>query len=99
MALSDDCSDVAAAPMQNHAGLSGCSHTMGSTEKKVVVETNGSGVCLIDYDNDGWLDIFEINGQAYPSIPGAPRLLSGPCSSTTQPVQPGRDADSSTYRL
>ena len=38
------------------AGLSGWIHKMGVPEKKFIVETNGSGVCLVDYDNDGlWL--------------------------------------------
>ncbi len=34
---------------------------MGVPEKKFIVETNGSGVCLLDYFNDGWLDIFVAN--------------------------------------
>jgi hypothetical protein len=33
------------------AGLSGWVHKMGVPEKKFIVETNGSGVGLIDYDN------------------------------------------------
>ena len=39
------------------AGLSGWIHKMGVPEKKFIVEANGSGVCLVDYDNDGCLDI------------------------------------------
>ena len=34
------------------AGLSGWAHKMGVPEKKFIVEANGSGVCLVDYDND-----------------------------------------------
>jgi enediyne biosynthesis protein E4 len=30
--------------------------------KRFIVETNGSGVALIDYDNDGWLDAFVLSG-------------------------------------
>jgi hypothetical protein len=30
---------------------------MGTPEKTYILETVGSGVALIDYDNDGWLDI------------------------------------------
>jgi hypothetical protein len=32
------------------------------TTKKYLVETMGSGVALFDYDNDGLLDIFFVNG-------------------------------------
>jgi enediyne biosynthesis protein E4 len=32
------------------------------TEKKYLLETMGSGVALFDYDNDGRLDIFVVNG-------------------------------------
>ena len=34
---------------------------MGVPEKKFIVEANGSGVCRIDYDNDGWPDIYFTN--------------------------------------
>jgi hypothetical protein len=40
------------------AGLTHWTHKMGTPEKSYIVETKGSGVGLIDYDNDGWLDIF-----------------------------------------
>jgi enediyne biosynthesis protein E4 len=52
------------------AGLSGWTHRMGVPEKKFIVETNGSGVCLIDYDNDGWLDIYLVNGATFNSLDG-----------------------------
>src|SRR5690348_8659162 len=32
------------------------------TSKKYLIETMGSGVALFDYDNDGRLDIFAVNG-------------------------------------
>ena len=31
--------------------------------KKYIIEANGSGVALLDYDNDGWLDAFLVNGS------------------------------------
>jgi hypothetical protein len=34
------------------------------TSKKYLLETMGSGVALLDYDNDGLLDIFLVNGAA-----------------------------------
>ena len=42
----------------------------GDTTKKYILETTGSGVAFIDYDNDGWLDIFLVNGSSLePSAP------------------------------
>jgi hypothetical protein len=52
------------------AGLSGWIHKMGVPEKKFIVETNGSGVCLVDYDNDGWLDIYLVNGSTFSALDG-----------------------------
>jgi hypothetical protein len=44
------------------SGLGGWTHHMGTAEKPYIVEAVGSGVALLDYDNDGWLDIFLVNG-------------------------------------
>jgi len=52
------------------AGLSGWIHKMGSPAKNFIVETNGSGVCIIDYDNDGWPDIYLVNGATFDSLDG-----------------------------
>jgi len=52
------------------AGLSGWSHKMGVPEKTFIVETNGSGVGLLDYDNDGWLDIYLVNGSTFDALDG-----------------------------
>jgi hypothetical protein len=38
------------------------------TPNKNQPETMVSGLGLIDYDNDGWLDIYFINGAAIPSL-------------------------------
>ena len=35
----------------------------GSPEKKYLVETMTGGVCLIDFDNDGYLDVYVVNGS------------------------------------
>ncbi len=45
------------------AGLASWRHTMGTAKKSFIIEVNGSGVGLIDYDNDGWLDIYLVNGS------------------------------------
>lgn len=37
----------------------------GETTKKYIVEANGSGVAFVDYDNDGWDDIFLVNGTQF----------------------------------
>jgi hypothetical protein len=47
------------------AGLSNWQHVMGTPEKQFIIETVGSGVALLDYDNDGWLDIYLVNGSTY----------------------------------
>lgn len=38
-------------------------HTSGTPQKKYLVETMGSGVCLFDYDGDGLVDIYLVNGS------------------------------------
>ncbi|MGB7546328.1 MAG: CRTAC1 family protein [Terracidiphilus sp.] len=52
------------------AGLSAWKHTMGAADKKLIIDTNGSGVGLIDYDNDGWLDIYLLNGSTFNALDG-----------------------------
>ncbi len=52
------------------AGLGKWRHVMGTPQKKYILETDGSGVGLIDYDNDGWLDIYLVNGSTYKALEG-----------------------------
>jgi hypothetical protein len=52
------------------AGLSGWRHVMGGPEKTFILESNGSGVGLIDFDNDGWLDIYFVNGSTFKALDG-----------------------------
>ena len=35
----------------------------GATSKRYILETTGSGIALIDYDNDGLLDLFVLSGD------------------------------------
>jgi len=41
-------------------------HQAPHTSRKYLIETMGSGVALFDYDNDGRLDLFLINGAPFP---------------------------------
>ena len=52
------------------SGLDKFDHRSGTPEKKSIIETPGSGVALLDYDNDGWLDIYLLNGSTVPALKG-----------------------------
>jgi enediyne biosynthesis protein E4 len=52
------------------AGLTQWRHVMGTSKKKFILETVGSGVGLLDYDNDGWLDIYLVTGSTYDAMAG-----------------------------
>jgi hypothetical protein len=52
------------------AGLTVWHHTMGTPQKTFIIETTGSGVALLDYDHDGWLDIYLVNGSTYEAYNG-----------------------------
>jgi hypothetical protein len=52
------------------SGLATWHHTMGTPQKTFILETVGSGVGLIDYDNDGWMDIYLVNGSTYDALSG-----------------------------
>ncbi|WP_158750052.1 CRTAC1 family protein [Acidobacterium sp. S8] len=52
------------------SGLSGWRYASGNSAKAYIVESLGSGVALLDYDNDGWLDIYLVNGMTYTAMSG-----------------------------
>jgi hypothetical protein len=52
------------------SGLGSWAHRMGNPDKRYIIETDGSGVGLLDYDNDGWLDIYLVNGSTYEALAG-----------------------------
>ncbi|HTK96132.1 MAG TPA: hypothetical protein VL382_10905, partial [Terriglobales bacterium] len=37
--------------------------TCGGAEKRYIMESMCGGVAFFDYDNDGWTDIFLVNGS------------------------------------
>jgi len=41
----------------------------GKETKKYITETTGTGVAIFDYDNDGWPDIFIVNGTTLEGSP------------------------------
>jgi len=52
------------------SGLDKFHHRSGSPEKSTILDAPGSGVALIDYDNDGWLDIYLLNGSTAAAMRG-----------------------------
>jgi len=46
--------------------------TVFGSEKRnrFLMETTGCGVAFLDYDNDGWLDIFFVNGTRFEAVSG-----------------------------
>jgi hypothetical protein len=51
------------------AGLMAKTEDGGEKAKKFIIETTGSGAAFIDYDNDGWPDIFLMNGTTLEGFP------------------------------
>jgi hypothetical protein len=51
------------------AGLTDSVVFGGVDTKKYIIETTGTGVAIFDYDNDGWPDIFIVNGTSLNAPP------------------------------
>ena len=65
-----DGAPVVFADITKLAGLDKFLHRSGSPDNKTILETMGSGVALLDYDNDGWLDIYLLNGSTVGALKG-----------------------------
>jgi hypothetical protein len=51
------------------SGLNAKTTYGGEHKNKYLLETTGCGVAFYDYDNDGWLDIFLVNGTRLEGFP------------------------------
>src|SRR5215216_3340590 len=43
-------------------------HRAGTPEKRYLPDTASGGVALFDYDNDGWLDVYLVNGSTVEAL-------------------------------
>ena len=63
------------------AGITVRNTNGGVDSKRYIIESTGSGVAILDYDRDGWPDIFLVNGTNLPSA-----RASTPASGKDQPT-------------
>jgi enediyne biosynthesis protein E4 len=68
LAQSDDLG-VTFVNIARESGLNAKTIFGGEHKNKYLLETTGCGVAFYDYDNDGWLDIFLVNGTRLESFP------------------------------
>src|SRR5437867_6984263 len=53
------------------SGLGSFKHVSGSPLKNYIIEATGSGCAFLDYNNDGWLDVFLVNGSTLEALRGS----------------------------
>jgi len=61
--------DVSFVNVARESGLNVKTVFGGEHKNKYLLETTGCGVAFYDYDNDGWLDIFLVNGSRLEGFP------------------------------
>lgn len=52
------------------AGLASFRFVSGTAAKDYIIEASGSGCAFLDYDNDGWQDIYLLNGATLEALRG-----------------------------
>jgi enediyne biosynthesis protein E4 len=52
------------------AGLGNFRSVHGTIAKDYIIEITGAGCAFVDYDNDGWLDIYLVNGSTVNALRG-----------------------------
>ena len=55
--------------MAQKAGLTAANVFGGKSTSTYILESTGTGVAIFDYDNDGWPDIFIVNGTTVSGFP------------------------------
>jgi hypothetical protein len=58
------------------AGLNAVTIFGGKDSNKYLLETTGCGIAFLDFDNDGWLDIFQVNGTTLEGFPKGQEPIS-----------------------
>src|SRR5260370_38002083 len=72
------------------AGLKGIT-VCGRQRKTSIVEVNGTGLCWLDYNNDGLLDLYVVNGGTMEDLEAEERGGGG--APTKNPWPHKRDGD------
>ncbi|HYM06852.1 MAG TPA: CRTAC1 family protein [Terriglobales bacterium] len=71
--LSASPADVGFVDVAPQAGFTAKTTFGGERTKKYIIETTGGGVAFFDYDNDGWPDIFLVNGSRLEGFGSGPQ--------------------------
>jgi enediyne biosynthesis protein E4 len=61
--------DVRLDDVASHSGLNSICQCGAADRKRWLIETTGCGIAFFDYDQDGWLDIFQVNGTTLEGFP------------------------------
>jgi enediyne biosynthesis protein E4 len=61
--------DITLTNVAQQAGLNAVCVFGDEYVKRWIIETTGCGIAFFDYDHDGWLDIFQVNGSKLEGFP------------------------------